>query len=222
MDIPVYNTAGQLVSHVTVDEAVLGDRPNMPLLRQALVMYEANRRVGTAKTKRRDDVRGSGAKPWRQKHTGRARHGSRYSPLWVGGATAHGPVPRDHRQKMPRAARRKALLSAFLAKGLDGRVLAVEGLVLPDAPKTKHVAAILKNLGVDRSFLLVITDHDADVWRCTRNIRGASLRTHKELNAYEVTRPQRVIFTLEALQSFLEGVASPVEAEGEAEVSPDG
>lgn len=101
MEIPVYSIAGQIVSHVTVDEEALGGKPNMDLLRQALIMYEANRRVGTAQVKTKETVAGSGRKPWRQKHTGRARHGTRYSPIWVGGAVAHGPRPRDFRQGLP-------------------------------------------------------------------------------------------------------------------------
>ncbi len=85
VDIPVYSIVGQIVDHVAVDEAAVGGRPNMELIRQAILMYEANQRVGTAKVKTRSQVSGSGAKPRPQKNTGRARHGSRYSPLWVGG-----------------------------------------------------------------------------------------------------------------------------------------
>ena len=170
MDIAVYSIAGQVVDHVTVDAAALGGKPNMALLRQAVLMYEANKRVGTAKVKTRSTVSGSGAKPWSQKHTGRARHGNRYSPIWVGGAVAHGPQPRDYRQRMPRAARRRALSSAFLAKVADGEVLAVDALELPEA-KTKAMAAVLENLGVTRTCLIVVPEHDAELWRCTRNIR---------------------------------------------------
>jgi large subunit ribosomal protein L4 len=202
MDIPVYSVAGQVVDHVTVDTAALGGKPNMALLRQALLMYEANKRVGTAKVKTRSTISGSGAKPWRQKHTGRARHGTRYSPIWVGGAVAHGPQPRDYRQRMPRAARRKALSSAFLAKAADGEVLAVDALELPEA-KTKAMAGLLRNLGVRRTCLIVLSEHDAELWRCTRNIPGAAMLTYGELNAYDMIRPQRVVFARPALEQFL-------------------
>lgn len=202
MDIPVYSIAGQVVDHVTVDTAALGGKPNMALLRQALVMYEANKRVGTAKVKTRSTVSGSGKKPWAQKHTGRARHGSRYSPIWVGGAVAHGPQPRDHRQRMPRTARRRALSSAFLAKAADGEVLAIDALDLPEA-KTKAMAAVLKNVGATRTCLIVVPEHDTELWRCTRNIPGAAMLTYRELNAYDMIRPQRVVFARPALEQFL-------------------
>jgi large subunit ribosomal protein L4 len=228
MEIPVYSVAGQQVDRVPVDEAALGGAPNMALLRQAVLMYEANRRVGTAKTKTRCEVhpvrpRGGGTvhqRPWRQKHTGRARHGSRRSPIWVGGGVAHGARPREYRKKMPAAARRAALRSAFLAKAADGEVLAVADLELPE-PKTRQMAAILGNLGVQRSFLIVLPAHDAGLWRCTRNIPGAAMCTYRELNAYEMIRPSRVIFALEALRRFLEG-ARGEPAQTAVEVSDDG
>jgi len=183
MEIPVYSIAGQVVDHLAVDEAALGGKPNMDLIRQAVLMYEANRRVGTAKAKNRHEVSGTARKPWSQKHTGRARHGTRTSPLWVGGGVAHGPRPRNWRQKMNKKARRQALNSAFLAKALDGEVLIVDNL--------------------ERTFLIVLPHHDAELWRCTRNIRGAAMMPCADLNAYEMIRPQRVIFTLEAARQFL-------------------
>jgi large subunit ribosomal protein L4 len=206
MEIPVYSVAGQVVSQVDVDEASLGGTPNMDLVRQAILMYEANQRTGTAKVKTRATVRRSGAKAWRQKHTGRARQGDRGSPVWVGGGIAHGPRPRRHAKKMTKAARRRAVQSAFLAKALDGEVIAVDGLELPEL-KTREMAAVLGNLGVQRSFLIVLPEHDADLWRCTRNIPGAAMLTYRELNAYQMIRPRRVIFVLDALQRFLDASA---------------
>jgi large subunit ribosomal protein L4 len=206
MDIPVYSIAGQVLRHVTVDEAALGGAPSKDLVRQAILMYEANQRVGTVRVKTKETVAGTGRKPWPQKHTGRARHGTRVSPIWVGGAVAHGPRPRDYRQKMPKSARQRALCSAFLMKAADGQVMAVEGLALPE-PKTKQMGGILRNLGVRRTFLVVVTDNNPELWRCTRNIRGAAMMTYRELNTYEMIRPDRVIFALEALQRFLQEAA---------------
>ena len=202
MEIPVYSVAGQVVDHMTVDEAALGGRPNMELIRQAILMYEANQRVGTAKTRTRGEAKRSDHKPRPQKHSGRSRQGTRNSPIWVGGGVAHGPVPRDYRQKMNRTARRQATRSAFLAKALDGEVLALDDLQLP-AGKTKEMAAVLRNLGIERTFLIVLPVGDAELWRCTRNIRGASMKAYKELNAYELIRPRQVVFTREALEAFL-------------------
>ncbi len=226
MQIPVYSVAGQVVDQFEVDEAALGGRPNRELIRQALLMYEANKRVGTSKAQTRAEVTpvrprfGGSAhqRPWRQKHTGRARHGSRRSPIWVGGGVTHGPRPRDYRKRMPRAARRAALASAFLAKAMDGELIAVDGLELPE-PKTREMAVILRNLGADRTFLIVLPEHDTELWRCTRNIPGAAMKTWHELNAYQVIRPRRVIFLLEALQRFM-AAARGAEAE-EPEPAPD-
>jgi large subunit ribosomal protein L4 len=221
MEIPVYSIAGQVIDHVAVDEVALGGVPNLDLIRQAVIMYEANRRVGTVKVKTRGDLQGSDRKPWRQKHTGRARQGTRNSPVWVGGGVAHGPRPRSYRQKMNRAARRRALYSAFLAKAQDGEVIAVDDLQLPEM-KTREMAVILENLGADRTFLIVLADHDPELWRCTRNIQGSSMAAVRELNAYEMIRPRRVIFVLDALRNFLEEAAREIGAREEAGVSEDG
>jgi large subunit ribosomal protein L4 len=202
MEIPVYSIAGQVVDHLAVDEAALGGKPNMDLVRQAVLMYEANQRVGTAKAKTRHEVAGSGHKPWPQKHTGRARQGTRTGPIWVGGGVAFPPLPRDYRQKMNKKARRRAVNSAFLAKALDGEVLVVDRLELPEM-KTAAIAAVIKALGVERSFLVVLAQHEPELWRCTRNIRGAAMTTCSDLSAYEMIRPQRVIFTLDAVRQFL-------------------
>jgi large subunit ribosomal protein L4 len=217
MEIPVYSMAGQVVGQIAVDEAALGGRPNMHLIRQAVIAYEANQRLGTAKTKTRGELSRSDRKPWRQKHTGRARHGTRNSPLWVGGGVSHGPVPREHRQKMNKVARRGALCSAFLAKALDGQVLAVEAFQLP-AAKTRQMAAVLRNLGVARSFLMVLEEHDPLLWQCTRNIEGSAMTTSGELNAYEMIRPEKVIFSRKAIERFLKAVATtPGEQAGEGQ-----
>lgn len=213
MDIPVYNMAGEEVDRIAVDEAALGGEPNLDLLRQAILMYEANRRVGTVKAKRVCDVRRTSAKPWRQKHTGRARQGDRRSPVWVGGGVAHGPVPRSYRKKMNKTMRRRALQSAFLAKAQDGEVMVIDSIDLPEL-KTKSVAAMLRNLGVARTFSIVLADHDADLWRCTRNIPGASMTRSCDLNAHSVIRPQKVVFTREAMEAFLAGVAETPKEEG--------
>jgi large subunit ribosomal protein L4 len=202
MEIPVYSIAGQVIDHLAVDEAALGGRPNMELIRLAVLMYEANQRVGTAMAKNRHEVSGSGRKPWPQKHTGRARQGMRTSPIWVGGGIAFPPRPRDYRQKMNKKARRQALNSAFLAKALDGEVLVVDRLELPEM-KTGAMAAVVRALGADRNFLIVLHENNPELWRCTRNIRGAAMTACSDLSVYGMIRPQRVIFTLDAVRQFL-------------------
>jgi len=203
MEIPIHNTDGEVVEQLQVDEAALGGVPNRELIRQAIVAHEANSRVGTARAKMRDEVVRSRHKPWRQKHTGRARQGDRGSPIWKGGGVTHGPRPRDFRQKMNKKARRRATYSAFLAKGLDAEVLAIDNLELP-RPKTREMTGILKRLRVERTFLIVLSEYDEILWRCTRNIEGSAMTRWQDLNAYEVIRPQRVIFAADALRQFLD------------------
>ncbi len=221
MEIPLYNTEGEALESVQVDESLLGGEPNLTLIRQAVLAYEANQRVGTASAKRRREVVRSRRKPWPQKHTGRARHGDRGSPLWVGGGVAHGPRPRDYSKKMNRKSRRRAAYAAFVAKARDGEVVAVEELRLPE-PKTRHMAEIMHNLDADRTFLVVLPEHDARLWRCTRNIPGSAMTTWRELNAYEMIRPGRVIFTLDALQQFLEAAPDRQDTRQNQEVRADG
>jgi len=203
LEIPIYNVSGEEGDRIEVDEALFGGRIHKEVLRQAVLTYEANQRVGTAKAKTRKEVAGSGQKPWPQKGTGNARAGSRQSPIWVGGGITHGPAPRDYSKKMNKKARRKALGSALLGKMRDGEVKVVENLELPQ-PKTRAMATILENLGVPRTFLIVVDDYDEVLWRCTRNIPGSAMMTVQELNAYQVLRPREVIFTKAAFDSLLE------------------
>jgi large subunit ribosomal protein L4 len=211
MQIRVYNSDGQLVDRLTVEEAGLGGKPNRELIRQAVLAYEANQRVGTACTKRRGEVARSGHKPWRQKHTGRSRQGDRASPVWVGGGVAHGPRPRDYRQKMNRKAKARALQSAFLAKALDGEVIALDRLELRE-PRTREMAAVLRNLGVAGTCLVVVEEHEPVLWRCCRNIQGSAMSPWRELTVYELIRAERVIFVLGALRRFLAAVRDAPEA----------
>jgi large subunit ribosomal protein L4 len=128
MQIDVYDTAGAVVGQVDLDDTVWGIEPNISVMHQALLRQLANARVGTHQTKTRGEVRGGGAKPWRQKGTGRARQGSIRSPQWKGGGVVWGPHPRSYEQDMPRQMRRLAIRSALSAKLRDGLVTVVDGL----------------------------------------------------------------------------------------------
>jgi len=212
MKVPLYSAAGTLVEHIQLDGAELGGTVHAGLLRQALLAHEANRRAGTAKAKSRGETSHSGAKPWRQKHTGRSRAGSRNSPIWVGGGVAHGPRPRDYCQKLNKKMRRKALLSALLAKVQDGQLKLLQEIKLP-APKTKEMARLLKDLGAVRRFLIVLPGHDAVLWRCVRNIPGAAMSSVADLNAHQVLRARDVIFTRQAWELMLARAAPQGRAE---------
>jgi len=203
MKVPVYDKAGELLEEMAVDEACFGGAVRKDLLRQAILAYEANQRAGTASTRTTGQGSHSGAKPWSQKHTGRARAGSRNSAIWVGGGVTHGPKPRDFSQKLNKKMRTRAVASAVLAKLRAGQVKIVDGIELAE-PKTREMVRILKALGVQRSFLLVLPRHDATLWRCTRNIPGAWMMTVGEINAYQLVRARDVIFTRQAFQQVME------------------
>ena len=200
--VPVHNIAGEFVEEIEVDESELGGHVNKDVLRQAIVTYEANRRAGTAKAKSRAELSYSNKKPWRQKHTGRARAGSRASPLWRGGGVIFGPVPRDHSKKLNKKMRRKAVASAILAKLHAGQVKVLDNLELT-LSKTSEMVRILRSLGARRTFLLVLAEHDPLLWRCTRNIAGSAVMTASELNAYQVIRARDVIFTRESFYQVI-------------------
>jgi large subunit ribosomal protein L4 len=157
-----------------------------------------NRRAGTAATKSKGWVRGGGKKPWRQKGTGRARAGSIRSPLWVGGGTIFGPQPRDYSFRMPRKARKEALLSALSLKNRDGRIIVVDKLELEEA-KTKLMAKALAELKVT-SALIVISQPDEKIERSSRNLPTIKVLRVEGLNVYDLVRYEHLILTEGALK----------------------
>jgi len=182
----------------------INTRPH--LLHQTVVMQLANRRAGTAATKSKGFVSGGGKKPWRQKGTGRARAGSIRSPIWVGGGTAFGPQPRDYSYRMPRTARKAALLSALSLKKREGKVIIVDKLE-PEQPKTKIIAQALAGLNV-QSALIVIPEADARVERAARNLPKVKVLRVAGLNVYDLLRYEHLILTEAALKSLEERLAS--------------
>jgi len=136
MLVPIYNTTGETVGQIELREDIFGVPINVPVMHQALVRQQANARLGTHKTKTRSEVSGGGRKPWRQKGTGRARHGSTREPQWRGGGIAHGPRPRSYRQKMPHKMRRLAYKSALSVKARERQIIVLEDLQML-APKTR-------------------------------------------------------------------------------------
>lgn len=192
--VPVYNMEGNQVGEIELNEAIFGTEVNEPLLHQAIVAYEANRRQGTVSTKTRSEVSGGGRKPWRQKGTGRARHGSTRSPIWVGGGVTFGPKPRSYRQALPRKVRRAALKSALSAKVLAGDLIVLDSLSLPEA-KTKRMAEILKGLGASEKALVVLPGPDRNVELSARNLPGVALRQARGINAYEVLKHRKLVIT---------------------------
>ncbi len=173
-------------------------------LYESVKAYLANQRQGTAKTKERGEVAFSTAKLYRQKGTGRARAGSARSPLREGGGTTFGPKPRDHRMNLNRKVRRLALLSALTDRARGGSVSVVEGLQM-DAPKTRHAAQVIGNMGLEgKTLLFVVNDKDESLYKSLRNLDGVDVIPAYQLNAYAILRSDELVFTDAALERVTE------------------
>lgn len=183
-------------------EEKFGLGTNMGLMHSSVVNHLANQRQGTHATKNRALVSGGGAKPYRQKGTGRARAGSNTSPLWRGGGTIFGPTPRDYSYAMPKKARRKAFFEAISAKIAEGEVVAVDKIDI-STPKTRRMVEILNALDLaGKSVLFVMKDMDAPVAMSARNIPTVRIKLAADINAYDVLSHDRVLITKEALESL--------------------
>ncbi len=182
----VVDLSRRKVGTVELKAEVFGRQVNVPLVHEAVVMQQASTRQGTASTKRRGEVSGSGKKPWKQKHTGRARAGSVRSPVWRHGGTVFGPKPRKYGFNMPKGQYRGALQSALSSKAAAGELLVVSDLPAMDQPKTKILAKALKQLGVAGSALIVAADTRTGVDRAARNLVGVTVVRPEGLNVYDV------------------------------------
>jgi len=208
IELAVYNTSGQQVETIRVDESVLGGCIRYALLKQAIVMYHANQRVGTATTKSRSVVAGSTRKVYRQKGTGNARMGARRAGgKRVGGGMTFAKKPRDFSQRMPRKQRQLARDSAVLAKLRNNSVVVVDGLSF-EKPQTKQFAGVLKNLKIDQSCLVAIRDYDENVHKSARNVRRVDVLPVADLNAAAIVNHKQMLFTKDALSSFLDRSAT--------------
>ncbi len=179
-------------------DEIFGVKPRSHLLHQTIVMQLANRRAGSAATKTKGFVSGGGKKPWRQKGTGRARAGSIRSPIWVGGGTTFGPAPRDYSYRMPRKARKEALLCALSLKNRDGKIIVVDKLELEE-PKTKIMVKALAELKVG-SALIVIAQRNEKIERSARNLPAVKVLRVEGLNVYDLLRYEYLILIEDALK----------------------
>lgn len=203
-EIPVMNEAGEEVERYRLRPEVFTGEIHQAALWQAVRMYLANQRLGLAKTKTRGEVSGGGRKPWRQKHTGRARAGSIRSPLWRGGGKVFGPIPRDYSYHLPRKILHIALVASVRAKAEEGNLVILERLELTQ-PKTKLLVNQLRQLGVDGlSCLLVLDEVSEPIKRAAANLRHIRLATTAQLNAYEVLHQEKLIITKKAMQRLEE------------------
>ncbi len=203
IDVAVYNREGQEIESLKVDESVFGGIVRYPLIKQALVMYQANKRQGTAANKNKSLVEGSTRKLYRQKGTGNARMGQVRTPSRKGGGVAHVKVARDFNVSMPKKQRRLACDSAILAKLQSGHVVVVDELNF-SAPKTKEFARILGNLKISRSCLVAVQNVNDSLYKSVRNVSRVGVLPVKDLNAADVCNKQKMLFTRDAFVSLLE------------------
>ncbi|RLC74214.1 MAG: 50S ribosomal protein L4 [Chloroflexi bacterium] len=199
MRVAVYNADGEAVGEAELREDIFGIEPNMAVMHQALVRQLANARLGTHKTKSRGEVSGTTHKVWRQKGTGRARHGSRKVNLWRGGGVTHGPRPRSYRQKMPRKMRRLALRSALSVKAADGQIVCVDRLEM-DTPRTRAMIDVLGKLGLDASVLILLPERNEGVEKSVRNIPDVRTLRASYLNVRDLLSYDYLLMPLGALE----------------------
>lgn len=197
------NFKGEVIGDFELSDAVFGAPVHVPAMHQVVVAHLANCRVGTHNTKDRGDVRGGGKKPWRQKHTGRARAGSSRSPIWVGGGVAHGPHPRDYHQKVNKKVRRLALRSALTLKVQEENMMVLDRFDM-DAPKTKVMIDFLTAIDGGKKPLFVLHETDMAVVKSAANIPGAEVLHVDSINVYDLLNHDRLIATPEAVKKLEE------------------
>lgn len=203
LTVDVVDAQGNASGSADLPADVFGVQVNIPLIHQVVVAQLAASRAGTHSTKGRGEVRGGGAKPWRQKGTGRARHGSRRSPIWVGGGIVHGPTPHGYAQRTPKKMVAAALRGALSDRARDGKIHVVSELVSGDAPSTKAALAAVNAIAANVKVLVVLHRDDDLAWLSLRNVAHVHAIAVDQLNAYDVLCAEDLIFTRTALDAFL-------------------
>jgi large subunit ribosomal protein L4 len=201
--VDVLNASGQKAGSVDLPDEVFGVQVNVPVMHRVVRAQLAAARAGTHATKTRSEVRGGGAKPWRQKGTGRARQGSRRAPQWTGGGVVFGPTPRDHSLRVNKKEKQLALRSALTDRRAGGNLVVVDGLDF-DTPKTARAVELLDTLGLaDRKLLFVVDGLEEAAIKSFRNLPAVHLITFDQLNTYDVLASDAVLFTRDSLDAFL-------------------
>jgi large subunit ribosomal protein L4 len=201
MKVPVLNMAGEEVNSVDLPVSIFEANINRGLMHQALVRQLANARLGTHKVKGRSEVNRTTAKAYRQKGTGRARHGSRRAPIFVGGGVAHGPTPRKYTKKMPRKMRRAAIRSALSIKASNGDVIVVDDITM-DAPKTKEMVALMSRVANSESALLLLSERNENVEKSAQNLVDVKALRANYLNIRDLLGYDKLVMPLSALEAI--------------------
>ena len=199
----LYNMQGSKVGDVELSAALFGAEVNKAVLHETVVNYLANQRQGTQSTKTRTEVAGGGAKPFRQKGTGRARQGSTRAPQWIKGGVALGPKPRDYSYSINKKVKKLAMVSALSAKAADECVMVIDNLKM-DEIKTKAIADMLKAMGVDSKALIVTNEMEKNVYLSARNIEGVKASYVGMLNVYDVLNHDKFIVAKDAIAKLEE------------------
>jgi large subunit ribosomal protein L4 len=221
--VDVKSPGGAVVGSVDLAADIFGVEPNVPVMHQVVTAQLAARRAGSQSTRTRAEVAGGGAKPWRQKGTGRARQGSNRSPHWRGGGVALGPKPRSFAQKTPKKMVRLALCSALSDRAADGKVVVLDEWTFEN-PKTRDAVEALDSLELTGKVLLVLGEGDDVVWRSFRNLGHVHCLYTRELNAYDVLVADYVVFTRETLpgaEPADEPSETSVKVEAKADAEPE-
>ncbi|WP_273340772.1 50S ribosomal protein L4 [Alloiococcus otitis] len=203
--VTVFNQEGKENGEITLNDTIFGIEPNDNVLYDAIIMQQASQRQGTHSVKNRSAVRGGGRKPWRQKGTGRARHGSNTSPIWRGGGVVFGPTPRSYSYKLPKKVRRLAILSALSQKVIDSELSVIDKLEF-DKPKTKDFRALLDQLEVDRKALVVLEKDNEFAALSARNIPGVKVVAPDNVSVLDVVGHDDLILTQAALEQVEEAL----------------
>ena len=201
IDLPVFELNGKVAEKLSLDGALWDGKANLRLLTQAMHMYRSSMRAGTASTKTRAHVSGGGRKPWKQKHTGRARQGSTRSPQWRHGGIVFGPHPRNFAYQLPRAMRRRALLESLKGKLQDEQLVVVTRLEAAQ-PKTKPFAGLAKQFKAERMSVIVLEEFALPIVKSLRNLASFELHRADDLNAFNVINAKKVLMTKTAFQKI--------------------
>jgi large subunit ribosomal protein L4 len=208
LQAPLFDSVGAAQGHIQLPEHIFAEEPNAPVMHQAYVRQMANARQGTASTKNRGAVSGGGAKPYRQKGTGRARHGSIREPSMKGGGVAFGPHPRDYSQRMPKQMRRLALRSALSQKANEGRVRVIDGFGFEE-PRTKQAAELIEAIGFDDTTLIVLPAPSYVVSRSFENLAGSKIILARNLNIRDLFTHTYLLLAKDCLELLEDNFGRP-------------
>ena len=217
--VSVLDAKGKQAGEVKLDDSIFGIEPNAAVMHQVVTAHLAGKRAGTHNTKTRAEKRGGGAKPWRQKGTGRARHGSIRSPQWRGGGVAHGPKPRDYSQRTPKKMNSLALRSALSDRTQESKLLLVKEWSFGEAPSTKTADTQLKAIGTEGNVLVVLPRDAETAFKSFKNLKDVNAVAVDQLNTYDILVSDFVVIQESCLDSLIQKSASKANPVPQAKAS---